>query len=116
MRTSIAAALAAALATGSLAASGAAPSGDAAHGKALFMSEGCFACHGTVGHGEPYGPRLAPKPLVWEAFVHQLRHPRSSMPPYSPKYVNDKDLADIYAYLESIPAGPKASEIPLLKD
>jgi mono/diheme cytochrome c family protein len=45
-----------------------------------------------------------------------VRHPRSSMPPYSPKYVSDKDLADIYAYVGSIATGPKASEIPLLKD
>ena len=112
----IAAALGAALAAVSLAAAAEAPSGDAARGQALFMKEGCFACHGTVGHGEPYGPRLAPRPLVWEAFAHQVRHPRSSMPPYSPKYVNDNDLADIYAYLGSIPAGRKANEIPLLKD
>jgi ubiquinol-cytochrome c reductase cytochrome c subunit len=115
MRTRIAAALAGVLATGSLAAFADAPSGDATRGKGLYMNEGCFACHGTVGHGEPYGPRLAPAPLAWEAFANQLRHPRSSMPPYSPKYVNDKDLADIYAYLSAIKAGPKAADIPLLR-
>jgi len=54
--------------------------------------------------------------MPWDAFTHQVRHPRSSMPPYSPKYVSDKDLADIYAYVGSIAAGPKASQIPLLKD
>ena len=116
MKNSIAAALAAVLATASAAALADPPSGDSARGKALFMAQGCFACHGTVGHGEPYGPRLATKAFPWEAFTHQLRHPRSSMPPYSARYVSDQDLADIYAYLGSIPAGPKASQIPLLKD
>jgi ubiquinol-cytochrome c reductase cytochrome c subunit len=106
----------AALAAVALTAAAQAPSGDAARGKALFMKEGCFACHGTVGHGAPYGPRLAPQPMPWDAFTHQVRHPRSSMPPYSAKYVNDQDLADIYAYVGSIAAGPKASQIPLLKD
>ena len=32
------------------------------------------------------------------------------------QFVSDQDVADIYAYLASVPAGKKASEIPLLKD
>ncbi|HZZ95225.1 MAG TPA: cytochrome c [Usitatibacter sp.] len=92
-----------------------APSGDASRGKALFLENGCYACHGTAGHGEPYGPRLAPGPVPWVAFTHQVRQPRSSMPRYAPQFVSDADLADIYAYLGSIPAGPKASAIPLLE-
>ena len=106
------------LATLLAAASLAAPAqstGDAAHGKAVFMEEGCYACHGTVGHGEPYGPRLAPHAMPWEAFEHQVRHPRSSMPRYTAQYLSDKDLGDLYAYLASIPQSPKASQIPLLK-
>jgi mono/diheme cytochrome c family protein len=93
-----------------------APSGDAAHGKALFVTQGCYACHGTAGHGEPYGPKLAPKPLPWAAVQAQVRHPRASMPRYAPQYLSDADLADIYAYLASIPAGRKAGDIALLKD
>ena len=112
MKTNIA--LATWLAAASFAAFGA-PSGDAARGKAAFVQEGCYACHGTVGHGEPYGPRLAPHALPWEAFAHQVRHPRSSMPRYMPHFLNDQDLADIYAYLASIPEGPKASQIDLLR-
>ncbi|HSN20643.1 MAG TPA: cytochrome c [Usitatibacter sp.] len=116
MRTSTSSAALAALIAGvSLAAFAQSPSGDAARGKVMFMNEGCYTCHGTVGHGEPYGPRLAPQPLAWEAFAHQVRQPRSSMPRYSPKYLSDADLANIYAYVGSIPAGPKASAIPLLR-
>jgi mono/diheme cytochrome c family protein len=93
-----------------------APSGDAARGKNVFMNQGCFTCHGTVGHGGPYGPRLAPHPMPWEAFANQVHHPRASMPRYAPAFVSGQDLADMYAYLQSIKPGPKASDIPLLKD
>jgi mono/diheme cytochrome c family protein len=93
-----------------------APAGDAKHGQALFMQEGCYACHGTAGHGEPYGPRLAPKPLPWVAVIAQVRHPRASMPPYTAQALPDQDLADIYAYLAAIPAGRSAKDIPLLRE
>ena len=93
-----------------------APSGDAARGKALFVQEGCYACHGTAGHGEPYGPRLAPGPLPFNVVLGQLRQPRSVMPRYDARFLSDQDAADIYAYLASVPAGPKASDIPLLRD
>ena len=93
-----------------------APSGDAAHGKDLFVRDGCYACHGTAGHGEPYGPRLAPKPLPFAAVIGQLRQPRADMPRYAPQFVSDQDVADIYAYLASVPAGKKAGDIPLLRD
>ena len=91
-----------------------APSGDAARGKQLFIHDGCYACHGTAGHGEPYGPRLAPKPLPFAAVIGQLRQPRANMPRYAAQFVSDQDVADIYAYLASVPAGRKASDIPLL--
>jgi len=93
-----------------------APSGDAARGKALFMQDGCYACHGTAGHGEPYGPRLAPKPLPFAAVLGQLRQPRANMPRYVAQFVSDQDVADIYGYLSSVPTGPKASDIALLRD
>ena len=37
------------------------------------------------------------------------------MPAYPKKFLSDQDMADVYAYVVSIPAGPKASDIPLLK-
>ena len=95
-----------------------APQGDAARGKSLYMKNLCYTCHGTAGQGgdRGSGPRLAPNPFPWEGFAQQTRHPREQMPRYPVEYVSDQDLADIYAYVTSIKAGPKASEIPLLKD
>lgn len=108
--------LAAVLATASAAALAQAPSGDPARGKATYMKDMCWTCHATDGHGSQYGPRLAPAPMPWEGFEKQLRHPRSSMPPYAAKFVSDQDLGDIHAYLGSIKPGPKARDLALLKE
>jgi ubiquinol-cytochrome c reductase cytochrome c subunit len=75
---------------------------DAAHGRQLFMADGCFECHGTVGQGAATGPRLAPDPLPADAIARYIRNPAGQMPPYSPKVLSDKDIADIRAYLASI--------------
>ena len=86
---------------------------DAANGKKLFSSVGCYECHGRVGQGGSAGPRLAPRPVPLEALVAYVRHPSGAMPPYSAKLVTDAQLADIHAYLASIPR--PAKDIPLLK-
>ena len=76
-------------------------------GKRLFMSVGCFACHGTVGQGATAtGPRLAPNPLPLEAFLQELRSPRNVMPPYAASVLPDDAIADIRAYLATIPSPP----------
>ena len=95
-----------------------APRGDAAKGKALYMKNMCYTCHGTAGQGgdRGSGPRIAPDPFPWEAFAAQVRRPRESMPRYAPEYLSDAELADIYAYVSVQKRGPKASEIPLLRD
>jgi hypothetical protein len=36
------------------------------------------------------------------------------MPPYSEQILSNDDLADIYAFLQTIPASPDAKSIPLL--
>ena len=38
------------------------------------------------------------------------------MPPYSEAVLSNEDLADIYAYLQSIPKSPDYKTIPLLND
>lgn len=93
-----------------------APAGSAARAKGLYMKHVCYSCHGTVGQGGgKTGPKLAPEPFPDAAFESQMREPRSVMPGYPEKFVSGQDLADIHAYLASIPAGAKASDIPLLK-
>lgn len=94
-------------------------SGSAVRGKALFVKNGCYQCHGYQGEGYPgpnafAGPALAPHPLPIAMIIHQLRAPRGTMPPYSANVVSDQDVADIDAYLQSIPSGKPAHEIALL--
>jgi mono/diheme cytochrome c family protein len=84
------------------------------HGKAVFMKMGCWQCHGTVGQGGA-GPRIAPDPIPDETFAAFLRTTSRAMPPYREKILSDGDLADIYAYLQSIPKPANAQNIPLLQ-
>ena len=93
----------------------AAPAGDAQNGKKIFSSYGCYQCHGYEAHGGP-GPRLAPRPIAFAAFSKYLRQPTGEMPPYTGKVVSDKELADIYAFLQSIPQPPPVNSIPLLRN
>ena len=95
-----------------------APKGDVARGKASYMKNMCYTCHGTAGQGgdRGSGPRIAPNVFPWEGFVQQMRHPRDTMPRYPAEFVSEQDLADIHAYLSSMKAGAKASDIPLLKE
>jgi mono/diheme cytochrome c family protein len=93
------------------------PAGPVEQGKALYMKNMCFTCHGTVGQGgeRGAGPKLAPDPFPFIAFEMQLRTPRGVMPRFPKQFVSDQELADIYQYVASIPAGPKAADIALLK-
>jgi len=91
--------------------------GDAAKGKAAFLKYGCWQCHGTQGQGSAItslGKVLAPDPLPWDTFSAFVRTTNRAMPPFSEKVLPNEDLADIYAYLSSIPKGKDYKSIPLL--
>ncbi len=91
--------------------------GDAAAGKMLFLKNGCYECHGTVGQGagaNPVAPKLAPKPIALAALIAYVRKPTGGMPPYTSKVISDAELGDIRAYLASIPEPPPVKDIPLL--
>lgn len=89
--------------------------GNPAEGRRLFLADGCYQCHGTTGAGGgPAGPTLAPNPLPLAAMLAKLRTPSGRMPVYTPGVVSDAQIADIVAYLKSIPAGRPAHDIPLL--
>lgn len=90
-----------------------APAGNVQNGKKIFDSYGCYQCHGHVAQGG-VGPRLGPHPIAFPAFSAYIRQPKGEMPPYTAKVVSEQDLADIYAYLESIPQPPPVKSIPLL--
>src|ERR1044072_1473399 len=89
-----------------------APAGDATKGKATFLRVGCYECHGTAGQGGT-GPHIGPNPRTVESLTTFLRKP-TGMPAYSPKVLSDADIADIRAYLASVPAPPSVASIPLL--
>ena len=89
--------------------------GDSENGKRLFMRNGCYQCHGTVGQGSPVtGPKLAPNPIPFDTLSNFVRTTNRAMPPFSKDILSDEDLGDIYAYLTSIPKGPDPKDIPLL--
>jgi ubiquinol-cytochrome c reductase cytochrome c subunit len=87
---------------------------DAAKGKAAYMKNGCWQCHGEVGQGGAAGKPLAPKPMPLEAFNVFVRNSNGPMPPYPKEILSDADLADIHAYLQSISAAKDYKNIPLL--
>jgi ubiquinol-cytochrome c reductase cytochrome c subunit len=89
--------------------------GDAVNGKRLHMRNGCYQCHGTVGQGGLAGPRLAHTKLPQAGFISYVRNPRpGNMPPYRGKVMTDQELADVYAYLQSVPPPVPLANIPIL--
>jgi len=108
----------AALAAGLLIGQAAALAADAARGKILFTQKyGCYQCHGTEGQGSPVtGPKLAPNPLPFEALSAFVRTSSREMPPFREAILPNEDLADIYAYLQSIKPGPDYKAIPQLNN
>ena len=91
------------------------PAGNAANGRKLFVSFGCYQCHGYEAQGGAAGPRLAPRPIAYAPFVKYVRHPTNEMPPFTEKIVKDTELNDVYAFLRGQPAPPDLDKIPLLK-
>ena len=94
----------------------AAPRGNAENGKKIFTAYGCYQCHNYTAAGGGAGPRLAPRPIPFPAFTKAIREPRNEMVPYTAKIASDQDLADIYAFLLTIPEPPAVNTIPLLNN
>jgi mono/diheme cytochrome c family protein len=93
-----------------------AATGDATHGKDLFVKYSCYACHGFSGQNGN-GARLVPMKFPQAGFIAYVRNPPrpNQMPSFSPKVLADKDLADIYAYIRTLPdSSPPAGSIPIL--
>ena len=91
-----------------------ATSGDAARGKTLFTTTyKCYACHGY--DAQTGQRRLRPMRFSEDAFtVFVQNSPLAQMPSYPD--APTAALADIYAYIQSIPIdAPDVEEIPLLQ-
>src|SRR5258705_12350531 len=91
------------------------PAGNAANGRKLFVSFGCYQCHGYEAQGGSAGPRLAPRPIAYAQLMKYVRHPTGEMPPFTDKIVKDAELTDIYAFLRAQPAPRDVDTLPLLK-
>jgi mono/diheme cytochrome c family protein len=89
--------------------------GDAARGKPLFSDTfNCYACHGfDAQSGER---RLVPLNYTQEGFITFVQNsPLPNMPAFPD--ASPQQLADIYAYIRTIPAdAPALGEVPLLRD
>jgi ubiquinol-cytochrome c reductase cytochrome c subunit len=91
-----------------------ASAGNAENGKKLYFTYFCWSCHGSNGRAGGTGPAIAPSTRSNEDLIKYVRKPRGPMPPYTSKSISDKELADIAAFLRSIPKDPDPKTIPLL--
>ncbi len=93
--------------------------GDAARGKGIYLRDGCFTCHGRSGQGGAYegpAPILARTALPFEGFKGEIRDPVKDMPAYSDAVLLDRDIADIYAFVESLPVPRSPKDISILNN
>jgi len=104
----------AAIVAGLVLTSSVAAAGSGEKGKAAYVRHGCWQCHGFDGQGSVAGSKIAPNPLPFEAFSDFVRTTGGAMPPYQKAILSDEDLADIYAYLQSVPKARDPKTIPLL--
>lgn len=86
--------------------------GTAQNGGELYLRYSCYACHGYAGHGGS-GARLVPMRMSLPTFTAYVRNP-GRMPPYTATVMSDAQLADVWAYIKTIPESPPARSIPLL--
>jgi mono/diheme cytochrome c family protein len=96
-----------------------APQGDAVNGKRVFLAVGCMYCHGRAGQGGALNypaPPLAKTELPYEGFKGVLRQSLRDMPAYVEAVLPDQDVADIYAFLQSLPGRRPAKDIAILND
>jgi mono/diheme cytochrome c family protein len=89
--------------------------GDSARGEPLYADTfNCYACHGfDAQSGER---RLLPLNYTQEGFITFVQNsPLPNMPAFPD--ASAQQLADIYAYIRTIPAdAPAVGEVPLLRE
>jgi mono/diheme cytochrome c family protein len=93
-----------------------APTSNAQNGKKLYERDGCWECHGWAGQGGRDGARLADTALTTAQLTRYVRKPTGAMQAYIDKVITDQELADIWAYLKTMPTPKPAKDIPLLNE
>ena len=96
-----------------------APPGDVANGRSVYLKVNCFQCHGRAGQGGAMNypaPPLAETSMPFEGFKMVVRESMRDMPAYNEAVLADKDLVDIYAFLQTLPGRRPAKDIAILSD
>jgi len=91
--------------------------GDAANGQRTYIAAGCFTCHGRVGQGGNFNfatPALAHTVWPFEALRAFLRVGLNDMPAFSKEVLTDQQVADIHAFLQSLPGSRSPADFKLL--
>ena len=80
-----------------------ATTGDAAHGKAIFTAN-CASCHGQTGTEGGIGPPLKNEKSRknYAQTVAWIKNPQPPMPKLYPGTLNEKDVDDVAAYVQSL--------------
>jgi len=92
----------------------AATAGNAENGKKLYVTYFCWSCHGSLGRAGGTAPAITSSTRSAEDLIKYVRKPRGAMPPYTSKSISDRELADIAAFLRTVPKDPDPKTIPLL--
>ena len=61
-------------------------------------------------------PILAQTNMPYAAFKRQLRTPINDMPPYPENLLSEKEIADIYAFLQALPGRRPVKDLPILNN
>jgi mono/diheme cytochrome c family protein len=92
------------------------PAGNTEDGRKLYVSYGCYQCHGREGQGSTAtGPRLAGRLLPLAGFSRYVRNPPGEMPPYRTAVLSESDLEHMYEFLRTRPEPPPVESLPQLR-
>jgi mono/diheme cytochrome c family protein len=77
--------------------------GDPARGKTIFAAN-CASCHGATGTEGGVGPSLKNEKSRknYEQTIAWIHNPTPPMPKLWPSPLNDKDVQDVAAYVQSL--------------
>jgi mono/diheme cytochrome c family protein len=96
-----------------------APHADVTNGQRIYLAVGCFTCHGRSGQGGAFNgpaPILASTALPFDGFKGQIRDPSNDMPAFSGAVLSDKDIADIFAFVKSLPGPRSPKDVTILNN
>ena len=85
--------------------------GNPNNGQSLFFEMGCNVCHGDRGEGL-VGPTIAQTIVPLDRVITQYREPLEAMTAFPADQVSDEEIADIYAWLQTVERPPEAAVIP----